>query len=415
MPGKPAIKVRVAQMGARERYTMARALHQHRMLELFCTDFWNYWGPGVKRLAALCHSKILDKVAHNFHPDLPRGKVCAFNSLGIRARLAYRMAQRKSNDEINRKFIYYGQAFCRAVNSLPAMEHNVFLGYSTASLESLQHEKRLGNLAIVNQLEPGRLEHTLIAEERRRWPGWEISDVPVPEEYYQRLEEEWRTADIVIVNSKFSQSSLLAQGVQPEKIRVIPLPLPEDEVLPGKRTRQCAGGLLRVLWLSSVCLRKGIPYLFEAARLLIKEPVRFTVVGRIGITQKALETAPGNVEFLGPVPYTQVNEVFAGADVFLLPTISEGFARVQLEAMANGLPVITTPNCGEVVSHGHDGFIVPIRDPEAIAGAVQEFLKEPQLVQFMSNNARNKLKDFNMATFGNNLRNLLETALLDKS
>lgn len=388
---------------------MGRALHQQGMLELFCTDFWNRW-DFLEGLNRLCQCKTLAKIAGNFHPDLPPDKVRSFNGLGLKARLTYRLSRRKSTSIVFRNFIRYGQAFCKAVNKLPQNSHNVFIGFSYASLESLQHEKDLGNLAIVNQFEPGRREFSLITEERNRWPGWDLRQGSVPEEYWQRLEAEWHIADVILVNSNFSRSTLVEQGVPSEKIQVIPLPLPDDEIIPVNQERGFHDGVLKVLWLSSVRLRKGIPYLIEAAKLLKKEPVQFTVAGGILLSDKALKTAPANMKFLGEVSRSAVARLYAESHVFVLPSISEGFARVQLEAMAAGLPVITTPNCGEVVTHGEDGFIVPIRDPEALAAAIQKFLDQPGLTKVMSANASAKVKRFSLEAYGKRLRDIIETA-----
>jgi glycosyltransferase involved in cell wall biosynthesis len=409
------ISVRISQMGSRERYAMARGLHRSQMLELFCTDFWNPFGKKVKRIASLLHSEILDKIAYNFHNDLPREKIRAFNLLGIKARLAYRTALRKSSEELHNQWIQFGKDFALAVNKLPKGDHNVFLGYSTASLESLEYEQRLGNLTIVNQLEPGKLEESLVSEEQRRWPGWSLKKEDIKhEEYYRRLEKEWLVSDVIIVNSSFSKSTLLAQGVPGDKIAVVPLPLPEDEVMTTKKDSLFDGGILNVLWVSNVMLRKGIPYLIEAAKLLKNDPVKFTVVGKLNIDLKAIKNVPDNVEFKGRVPYSMLQKIYTESDIFLLPTISEGFARVQLEALACGLPVITTPNCGEVVSNGHDGFIVPIRDSKAIADAIRQFLDNPSLVQLMSANAKEKVKAFTLEACGHHLSRVIEKAMQSK-
>ena len=118
---------------------------------------------------------------------------------------------------------------------------------------------------------------------------------------------------------------------------------------------------LKVLFLGQVILRKGIQYLIAAARLLERENIRFDVVGPIGISREAMATAPGNVTFHGRTGRDQAADCYRRSHLFVLPTLSDGFAITQLEAMAHGLPVITTPCCGEVVSDGVDGFIVPAR------------------------------------------------------
>jgi glycosyltransferase involved in cell wall biosynthesis len=83
----------------------------------------------------------------------------------------------------------------------------------------------------------------------------------------------------------------------------------------------------------------------------------------------------------------QTDDVYKQADIFVLPTISDGFAVTQVEAMSKGLPVITTPNCGEVVTSGKDGWIVPPRDAKALAEAVLKLDQDRELLAEMSHNA----------------------------
>ena len=98
--------------------------------------------------------------------------------------------------------------------------------------------------------------------------------------------------------------------------------------------------------------------------------------------------------YIGQVPRTEVIEEFLKADIFVLPTLCEGMALVHLEALACGLPVITTHNCGSVVRDGEEGFIVPIRDAEKLADRIEQLLADDNLRQQMSQKARERAKEF---------------------
>ena len=165
-----------------------------------------------------------------------------------------------------------------------------------------------------------------------------------------------------------------------------------------------------MLFLGQVILRKGIQYLIEAARLLEKEAIQFDVVGSIGISDKAVASAPRNMTFHGPVSRDRTDEFYQSADLFVLPTLSDGFALTQLEAMAHGLPVIATPNCGDVVSDGLDGLIVPASDPNALAEAFQLILQEPAKLKIMKEAILAKIDQFSLARLEKNLV-ALETLL----
>ncbi|NET53986.1 MAG: glycosyltransferase family 4 protein, partial [Merismopedia sp. SIO2A8] len=135
----------------------------------------------------------------------------------------------------------------------------------------------------------------------------------------------------------------------------------------NRRTLKKRGDELRILFAGSVGLRKGIPYLLQALRLL-KGKIPFTckVAGSIDIKLQRVKEYSDVCNFLGRVPRSQMADLYTWADVFVLPSICEGSAMVIYEALNWGLPVITTYNSGSIVRDGIDGFIVPIRDAAAI-------------------------------------------------
>jgi glycosyltransferase involved in cell wall biosynthesis len=226
----------------------------------------------------------------------------------------------------------------------------------------------------------------------------------VPEEYLAWRKAEWALADVVMVNSKWTLDALVKLGVPSEKIAIVPLAYETEEIEPVSPPR--AEGPLRVLYLGQVNLRKGIQYLLEAARKLDKKHFRFDVAGPISISDEHVVTAPANVTFHGSVTRDRVREFYREADVFVLPTISDGFALTQLEAMAHGLPVITTPNCGEVVHDGIDGLIVPARDSTALAKALETLADDPERLDAMREAARENVSRFGLEALDQNLRHI---------
>jgi glycosyltransferase involved in cell wall biosynthesis len=152
-----------------------------------------------------------------------------------------------------------------------------------------------------------------------------------------------------------------------------------------------------------VILRKGIQYLVEAARLLEDRSIRFPVVGPIHISDAAVASAPPSVDFQGPVTHDRVGREYAAADVFVLPTMSDNHARAELEALAHGLPVVTTTNCGTAVDDGHDGLIVPAGDAESLAKALARLDDDRDLVAAMASHTRDKAAQFSIARYRDGL------------
>jgi len=108
----------------------------------------------------------------------------------------------------------------------------------------------------------------------------------------------------------------------------------------------------------------------------------------------ALTAALREHDWLGSMPHQRVLQIMERHDLLVFPTLFDGFGLVILEAMARGLPVITTPNAGgsSVIEHGKDGFVVPIRDAGAIAARVLELDGDRLKLAAMSKAALEKAK-----------------------
>ena len=110
--------------------------------------------------------------------------------------------------------------------------------------------------------------------------------------------------------------------------------------------------------------------------------------------------------FHGRATRDQTAQWYRQSDVFVLPTLSDGFAITQLEAMSYGLPVVTTPCCGAVVGYGLDGFVVPAGDADALAKTLLRYVAEPGLLQHQRHLASAKVKQFTLNQLAANLRSL---------
>jgi glycosyltransferase involved in cell wall biosynthesis len=357
----------VSQVGARQHYSVPRGFLYKGELRLFYTEAWFRWGgqPWLRHAPTSVRS-----FGKRWHRHLPTRKIVSFTT---RALLSSNLVTPKprTTAELFDFYTRQGEWFARHVARHlsrqkldPAVDH--FFGFDSASLETLQMLKDRGIFTVIDQIDPARAEQEMVLEESRKWPGWAQLPGTIPESYFQRLEQEWASADLVLVNSPWSKAGVIAQGVPEEKVCIVPQSYEPEQVYVRPRPRR--EGPLRVLWLGSVSLRKGIQYLVEAARGL--PDVRFIVAGKLEISQQAVRSCPKNVEFIGRITRDRTPDVYRNADVFVLPTLSDGFAITQVEAMGYGLPVIVTPNCGDVVTDGVDGFIVPAADANALRSAI---------------------------------------------
>lgn len=386
----------VAQEGSRQSYAVPLSFHRLGQLKLMYTDVWCRWGRELLRRGP----EGARALAGRFDPNIPSDLVVSFNPRAILDRSLYHLRRGQCAPEDHAaEFIRFGRWFAEAIaRHLSRLTfdplRDLFFGFNTNCLEALEELKPRGVFSVVDQVDPGKVEEDMVIEESERWPGWAKFPGRLPDAYWQRLKQEWDLADRVLVNSEWSAHALVQQGVPAEKIIVVPLAieLSAERKAPPVNPR----GTLKALWLGSVILRKGIQYLVEAARLLKNQPIEFLLAGPIGISDEAVRSFPANMKALGRVTRSQIADIYRQAHVFVLPTISDGFAITQLEAMSHGLPVIATPNCGRVVTHGEDGLIVPARDSFALAEALARLDSDRELLRAMSRNALRSVAKYDL-------------------
>lgn len=388
----------LAQEGSRQGYGIPVAFNRLGKLRLFYTDIWCRQGRNLLKSG----SKGMRSLAGRYNAEIPSDRVVSFSTVGLVFKTIQHFQHgRQSPDELGDMFCRFGRWFAlRVRNHLKTIkldpQKDIFFGFDTNSLEALELLKERGVMTILDQVDPAKLHEDLVIEEAKRWPGWQKLPGRLPQSYWDRRQKEWELADLVLVNSEWSQQAIIQQGVPKEKIIVVPLAL--DLHHDHSFSPIDPQGDLKVLWLGNVVLGKGIQYLVEAARLLLDLKIEILLAGPMGISPEIVASFPSNIKVLGRVTRDKLSEVYNKAHLFVLPTISDGFALTQLEAMAHGLPVVITPNCGRVVTDGWDGLIVPPRDSKALADAIARLDVDRDLLRAMSCNALRTIMNYDLPT-----------------
>ena len=232
----------------------------------------------------------------------------------------------------------------------------------------------------------------ILTEERQRNPEWAdtIQLFQDSREKQQCKDDEIAAANHIIVPSDFVRMTLREHPAISATIDVIPYGAPPaNSTALAARTR---APKLRLLYVGHLNQRKGVSYLFDAMRHL-QGAATLTLIGpKPDLECVALGAALKHHNWLGTMPHERVLEIMAQHDVFVFPTLFEGLALVVLEAMAQGLPVITTVNSGAaaIIENGKDGFIIPIRDSDAIVARVLELAQDGDRLAGMSDAALRK-------------------------
>ncbi len=392
LKGEPGIVC--TQIGAREHFALPAAVENLGRLRRLYTDFWAR--PYLRHLGQ-CPGPV-GAIASRWRGGIPSHKIVSFPGLVVTDWYG-RLARRRDPKQRFEAYLFVGAAFGRQVVAHLAASGRVpeiVIGYNTGALEPMRWIKERGGRAIVCQIDAAKVHEEVIAGEAEKWPEWAGGIAPAPSPYWDRMLEEWNAADIVIVNSEWSRRALERQGVPPWKLVVVPLAFEALGAGAGvDRTRR--KGRVVVLFLGRVVVEKGLPYLLDAARQLASEKeLEFVIAGPGSVPESVVARAPGNVRFLGRVGRRDTAATYDRADIFVLPTLSDGFAITQLEAMARGLPVIATPNCGDVVRDGSEGILVPAGDAAALADAVRRLAGDPDLRAEMGQRAALRVGDFSL-------------------
>lgn len=252
---------------------------------------------------------------------------------------------------------------------LPRLNPSAVYAYEDGAVETFRAASAMG-IHRVYELPIGywRAGHAIFREEREREPAWAptLDGLADSEAKLQRKDDELRDASTIVVPSTFVRDTLkLAPGVS-APIHVNPYGGPAPRELPRKES---TGGPLRALFVGSLGQRKGLGYVLKAIEA-VGSGVTLTLIGRkTSENCVPLNEAVKRHRWVTSVPHSEVLREMSEHDVLLFPSLFEGFGLVVLEAMSQGLPVITTSNSGglDIVTDGVDGFGVPIRSAGAIA------------------------------------------------
>lgn len=283
---------------------------------------------------------------------------------------------------------------------------DIFHVWNGHGLYSLRKARRLGARTVVERASTHPLTFERIINEEYRLRGLPtFSLLPFNK---QRLLREFTETDYITVPSDFSYKSMLENGVPEEKLVKLSFGVDLNLFWPNPSIVQPAspaGGrsTFNVLFVGQVGFRKGVLYLLEAWKKLGLKDAKLRILGQEDSEIKPFLAPFRNdpsIEFLG---YGNSLELYQNSDVFILPSLEEGSALVTYEALACGLPVITTHESGSVIEDEQDGFIVSASDSGQLAERIQFLHKHPELVREMSSKARKKVENYSWESYSRNL------------
>lgn len=283
--------------------------------------------------------------------------------------------------------------------------------YEDGALHSFRSAKKLGIACIYElPIAYGQTSQSLLNEEGFRYPEWKPTLIGIRDSKEKMLckKEELELADIIICPSNFVLKSIPEFLIGEKPVLVNPYGTEVDSSPESKDLLETnpVGSPLKLLFVGELSQRKGLADLFEAIKLLNnRNSVELHIVGK-AIAPIAFYKEQGVVfNYHGTCSRKQVIKHMQQADVFVLPSIVEGRALVQLEALGQGLPLIISTNTGgeDLIIEKETGFIIPIRRPDLIAEKIEWFVQHSDKIPKMKSIAKQHSQTISWQVFQQNM------------
>ena len=258
---------------------------------------------------------------------------------------------------------------------------DILIGWSSFSLETFKLAK---NKKCIKILERGSthidFQNQIVEEEHL------INNLKpdlISKYIVEKEREEYEIADYITVPTEFARETFISKGFSKEKIIKIPYGVNLKEFNFKKFQRK--DNKFRIIYTGSVSVRKGLIYLLNSFNELNLKNSELLIIGNIENKMRKIIKKfelNKNIIFKNSVKQQELSKYYSYSDLFITCSIEEGLSMVQLQAMACGLPVICTKNSGgeEIIKDGIDGYILPIRDIEALKEKYYTYMRINQSV-----------------------------------
>ena len=394
----------IVHAGARDSYQLARALAEADLLDRLYTDlFWPVDRPWANRLASLIpgfYRQALQRSA----PGIPFKRIRLNAFRGFLSLLVERV--RRIPGRLRRQAHRSADAALgRAAGRRAAANHQGLVSYSYYGYDAM---RAYGQPAMLFQVHPHpETMRRLLREELAAHPDcaesleqeWELS---LPEEDFQHLAAEPRLASRFLAASNFTKSTLVEHGADPGSVTVIPYGVDLERFHPApNRPLPKPGSRLELLFVGRINQRKGVKYLLQALQQFSPEQVHLTICGRIVDSLSLFRDSGLDIDIRPSVGAEELARAYQAADLFIFPSVAEGFAQVLLESLACGLPILATTHTAapDLITEGKEGFIVEPRRPDLLVERIQWCLDHRDELHAMRAAARATAETFTWARF----------------
>ena len=306
------------------------------------------------------------------------------------------------------KINYYNDDFFDLLVSRKINDYSfdIIVGWSGYSLRTF---KNINNKKTLKVLERGsshiKFQHEVLKKEYSRLG---LAPLLPSKEILLKELNEYKLADYICVPSKFAKKTFLEKGFSENKIKVIRLGVDLKTFYPKKTKKN--NKKFTIISSGEISIRKGSHLLIEAFNNLKLPNTELLFVGKLekGINSFLNGIKNSNIFFLGNKNELELNNIYNSSDLFILNSFEDGFGMVIPQAMACGLPVITTFNTGasEIIENNKNGFVIKAGDTNSLEKKIKKIYFDKKLRYKMSKYSIKKVKKFySWETYNNNIYN----------
>jgi len=343
-------------------------------------------GKFISGLSYVFPSSLKKGIDRRIVPEFLQGKVRSFCGREIVRLLA---SQTRSDVFAHRIWLWAEIGFDREVARKYSGHYLYIYGMEHSSLETFKKQKNFGGLCILRQVVAhGQNIVDVMKREIDKFPEYETPYLRIIQRDLERVvvrkEAEYQLADLIVTNSFFVRDSFVKAGIDPKKVVAVPTGCPPCSTIPAKSGQ--GSGPLVFLFVGTLSLRKGLPYLMRAWRLLKHgRTAELWLVGPRELPEIAFQDQGNGIRYFGSVSKSSLSRIYQQSDVLVLPTLLEGLAHVVLEALSYGIPIITTKEsgCGDLVQDGRNGFVIPSADAEELCNTITWCIEHRDQLEIM--------------------------------
>lgn len=398
------MKVLLAHPGTQYSHQLAKQLEKQGLLYRF------YTGVAISEYSLFCFflrffpKSIQSKISNRVIKDVPSKKIK--NAYFLEWKAILQLKKGKNSEAV---FYERNRRFQKQIPDKAILACDVVIGFDTSSWLLIERCKKLKRLfildvSIAHPAEKAKVYHQIASQ----YPKWSFAIQHKAALLIALEQQELEQADAIVVASSFTKKTLVKQNIGEKAISVNPYGVNASLFFPSIKT---ASTKINFVFVGLVDARKGVPLLLDAWKYIDKNEATLTLIGPVSNSVKnIIEVAHPEVIVKGKIPFADLNAELSKYDVLVFPSYFEGFGLVIPEAMACGLPVITTTaTCGsDIIEHEYDGLVLETGNTTALLYAMQSIINRRYNLDEMSKRSREKALSLSWDAYGERWKNILE-------